>query len=278
MAKLTSTWWGERFLEALEAATDAGRLQRGRSYAGPSRLLEFHIDGAKITAKVRGNVNPYFGVYKEPKYSLDIALQPIPAAAWKGIVERLAANAGWLSRLLLGEVPEDIETAFRAAGHTLLPYRAQDLKSQCSCPDYANPCKHIAGTYYHLAQLIEQDPFLLFQLRGLSREALHRELAKTPLGKALSAQLKADDQPPTPEPRPQRFPAAPLVPNEAMDLHAFWQGGRLPDAVPEPPPAIPALLLRRAGDRPGFWHRDNAFIEAMSEVYRVVEGKNRERL
>ena len=278
MAKLTSTWWGARFLEALEAATDAGRLQRGRSYAGPSRLLEFHIDGAKITAKVRGNVNPYFGVYKEPKYKLDIALQPIPAAAWKGIVERLAANAGWLSRLLLGEVPEDIETAFRAAGHTLLPYRAQDLKSHCSCPDYANPCKHIAGTYYHLAQLIEQDPFLLFQLRGLSREALHRELAKTPLGKALSAQLKADDQPPTPEPRPQRYPAAPLVPSEAMDLHAFWQGGRLPDAIPEPPPAIPALLLRRAGDRPGFWHRDNAFIEAMSEVYRVVEGKNRERL
>ena len=278
MAKLTSTWWGARFLEALEAATDAGRLQRGRSYAGPSRLLEFHIDGAKITAKVRGNVNPYFGVYKEPKYKLDIALQPLPAAAWKGVVERLAANAGWLSRLLLGEVPEDIETAFRAAGHTLLPYRAQDLKSQCSCPDYANPCKHIAGTYYHLAQLIEQDPFLLFQLRGLSREALHRELAKTPLGKALSAQLKADDQAPTPEPRPQRYPGAPLVPNEAVDLHAFWHGGRLPDAVPEPPPGIPALLLRRAGDRPGFWHRDNAFIEAMSEVYRVVEGKNREKL
>ncbi len=112
----------------------------------------------------------------------------------------------------------------------------------------------------------------------MSREALHRELAKTPLGKALSAQLKADDQPPVPEPRPQRYPAAPLVPNQTMDLHAFWQGGSLPDAVPEPPPAIPALLLRRAGDRPGFWHRDNAFIEAMSEVYRVVEGKNRERL
>ena len=278
MSKLTSTWWGERFLEALEAATDAGRLQRGRAYAGPSRLLEFHIDGAKIRARVRGNKNPYFGVYKEPKYKLDIALQPIPAAAWKGIVERLAANAGWLSRLLLGEVPEDIETAFRAAGHTLLPYRVQDLKSQCSCPDYANPCKHIAGTYYHLAQLIEQDPFLLFQLRGLSREALHRELAKTPLGKALSAQLKADDQPPTPEPRPQRYPDAPWVPNVAMDLHAFWHGGGLPDVVPEPPPAIPALLLRRAGDRPAFCHRDNAFIEAMSEVYRVVEGKNRERL
>jgi uncharacterized Zn finger protein len=175
-------------------------------------------------------------------------------------------------------VPEDIESAFRAAGHTLLPYRAQDLKSQCSCPDHANPCKHIAGTYYHRAQLVEQDPFLLFQLRGLSREALHRELSNTPLGKALSAQLKADDQPPVPETRPQRYPAAPLVPGTAPDLHAFWQGGLLPEALPEPPPAIPALLLRRAGDRPAFWHRDNAFIEAMSEVYRVVEGKNRERL
>jgi hypothetical protein len=81
-----------------------------------------------------------------------------------------------------------------------------------------------------------------------------------------------------PEARPQRYPAAPLVPNEAMDLRAFWHGGSLPDAVPERPPTIPAPLLRRAGDRPAFWHRDNAFIEAMSEVYRVVEGKNRDRL
>jgi uncharacterized Zn finger protein len=278
MPKLTSTWWGERFLEALEAATDAGRLQRGRAYAGPSRLLEFHIEGAKIRAKVRGNKNPYFGVYKEPKYQLSIQLQAIPAAAWKGIVARLAANAGWLSRLLLGEVPEDIETAFRAAGHALLPYQAKDLTSQCSCPDYAKPCKHVAGTYYHVAELIEQDPFLLFQLRGLSREALHRELVKTPLGQALSAQLKADDQPPMPEPRPQRYPAAPLSPGEPMDLHAFWHGGPLPESPPEPPPAIPALLLRRAGDRPAFWRRDNSFIEAMSEVYRIVEGKNRDRL
>jgi len=278
MSRLTSTWWGERFLEALEAATDAGRLQRGRSYAGPSRLLEFHIDGAKIRAKVRGNKNPYFGVYKEPKYNLEIQLQAIPPAAWRGIVERLAANAGWLSRLLLGEVPEDIETAFRAAGYTLLPYRAQDLKGHCSCPDYANPCKHIAGTYYHVAQLIEQDPFLLFQLRGLSRDALHRELVKTPLGKALSAQLRADDQPPTPQPRSHRYPPAPMVPGEAVDLHGFWHGGTLPQDLPEPPPAIPALLLRREGDRPAFWTRDNSFIEAMGEIYRIIEGKNRERL
>ena len=63
-----------------------------------------------------------------------------------------------------------------------------------------------------------------------------------------------------------------------MDLHTFRHGRTLPEALPEPPPAIPALLLRSTGDRPAFWHRDNAFIEAMSEVYRVVEGKNRERL
>jgi uncharacterized Zn finger protein len=278
MPKLTSTWWGNRFLEALEAATDRGRLERGRAYAGPTRILEFHLDGPKISAKVRGNINRYFGVYKEPKYKLEIQLQPIPAAAWKGIVERLAGNAGWLSRLLLGEVPEDIEAAFRAAGHHLLPDQAKELHSQCSCPDYANPCKHIAGAYYHVAQLIEQDPFLLFQLRGLGREALHKELVKTPLGKALSAQLKADDQPPEPAPRPNRYPAAPLLEGATIDLAAFWSGGPLPAAPPEPPPPIPALLLRREGDRPPFWNRDNSFIEAMGEIYRIVEGKNRERI
>ena len=176
MAKITRTWWGERFLEALESCTDPGRLRRGRSYAGSRRLLAFDIEGNTIQSTVRGNVNPYFGVYKEPRYKVEIQLKKVPTTAWKKIIAQLSHNAGWLSRLLLGEVPEDIEKAFDNTPYHLLPHSAQDLHTHCSCPDWANPCKHVAGTYYRVAGLLDQDPFLLFQLRGLTREALRKEL------------------------------------------------------------------------------------------------------
>ena len=68
MARPGKTWWGQRFIEALEGFTDRARLQRGRGYSGESRILAFAIADGVVSATVRGNVNPYFGVYKEPRY------------------------------------------------------------------------------------------------------------------------------------------------------------------------------------------------------------------
>lgn len=67
MAQFSRTWWGKRFIEALEQFTDSARLGRGRSYASAGKILEYKIDKNKITAKVKGSINPYFGVYKEPR-------------------------------------------------------------------------------------------------------------------------------------------------------------------------------------------------------------------
>lgn len=228
MTKISRTWWGQRFLSALESCTDPGRLQRGRSYAGPSRLLEFQINDDTVRARMRGNVNPYYGVYKEPRYKIEIRLKKIPANQWKTIIKRLTENAGWLSRLLLDEVPEDIDKAFANTGHSLLPRNARDLHTQCSCPDWARPCKHVAGAYYHVAGLMDRDPFLLFQLRGLTREALHKELVKTTFGKALAAQLQAE-RTHRPEPAVNRYPPAPAVQVEtSLSYKEFWNGKRLP--------------------------------------------------
>ena len=74
------TWWGSRFLEALEGFTDSGRLQRGRGYSSDSRILDFAITNGLVTATVRGNVNPYLGVYEEPHYKTRIRMAPISAA------------------------------------------------------------------------------------------------------------------------------------------------------------------------------------------------------
>jgi uncharacterized Zn finger protein len=279
MVKISRTWWGTRFLTALESCTDAGRLRRGRSYAGPSRLLEFQIDGDRIRSKIRGNVNPYFGVYKEPRYTIEIRLVQIRAKEWKTIIKRLTGNAGWLSRLLLGEVPEDIDEAFARTKRSLLPRSSSELRTECSCPDWANPCKHVAGTYYHVARLMDQDPFLLFQLRGLTREALQKELIKSPLGKALASQLQEDEFP-FPEPTANRFPPAPIEQAESsMSYKQFWNGKRLPQEHHEKgDDGISALIIRREGDSPPFWPRDNSFIAAMSEIYRRVQSKNKDRM
>jgi uncharacterized Zn finger protein len=275
MAKQMSlTWWGRDFIAALESITDTGRLQRGRSYSGDGRILDFEIAGEKVIATVRGNKNPYFGVYKEPRYQVQITLTPIPAKEWKLVIERLAENAGWLTRLLQGEVPSDIATAFNNAKVGLLPASGKELKARCSCPDYANPCKHIAGTYYRVAGLLDQDPFLLFQLRGMPHDKLQKALSATPLGRALAGQIASDV--PLPEPQATVYPSITAQPVEASpDYPNFWRGSPLPKPRQHNGPRIPALAIRREGERPPFWHRENSFIEAMSELYLMVEKKNR---
>jgi hypothetical protein len=94
----------------------------------------------------------------------------------------------------LGEMPQDIEQAFAKAGLSLFPARHNDLKTECSCPDWSNPCKHIAAVYYLLGEEFDRDPFLIFQLRGMSREeflGILGESASPGIASATFARLTA---------------------------------------------------------------------------------------
>jgi uncharacterized Zn finger protein len=106
------------------------------------------------------------------------------------VIALIASKASFISRLLLNEIPDNIEEEFALLGLNLLPRSRKDFDISCSCPDWGNPCKHIAGVYYLVAAELDRDPFLLFELRGLSRQDLHSELVKSPLGQALSAELQ----------------------------------------------------------------------------------------
>lgn len=279
MTDISRTWWGQRFLKALDACTDSGRLSRGRAYSKPRRLLEFSIEGTRVTAQLRGNVNPYFGVYKEPRYRVEIALKRIPATKWTRVVKSIAGNAGWMSRLLLREMPDDIEQAFATSSLSLLPHSPSDLNTHCSCPDWANPCKHVAGTYYHMAELLDKDPLLLFQLRGLSPEELRRELRKTPLGKAMAAHLE-DGAEQALQLCTTRFPQPALAPlDETINQREFWGGAPLPPHQSRAnAPGVAALLIKKQGDYPPFWNNNNSFIEAMEQIYEQVCTKNKDSL
>jgi uncharacterized Zn finger protein len=84
----------------------------------------------------------------------------------------MAGRAVFAARLLAGEMPREIDEVFRARRASLFPERPKDLKAACTCPDWANPCKHVAAVHYVLGDTFDRDPFLLFELRGRPRTAV----------------------------------------------------------------------------------------------------------
>jgi uncharacterized Zn finger protein len=279
MAQFSRTWWGQRFIAALEKITDSGRLSRGRSYANGGKVKSFEIKDGVVSAKVRGSVNPYFGVYKEPLYTTVVEIQPISKAKWETAIAYISSKAGFISKLLLNEIPDNIEDAFNTLNLHLLPSSRTDFKTHCSCPDSSNPCKHIAGVYYLVAAELDRDPFLLFELRGLSRTALHQELAKSPLGIALSTELNTQKAEPIPV-KSYYTQLATQAPASELGLREFWHGTKQLSKTIESASqsSVPALLIKKQGDFPPFWERDNSFITTMEELYERVKSKNRELL
>jgi uncharacterized Zn finger protein len=277
MAQFSRTWWGKRFIAALEQFTDPGRLGRGRSYANNGRILDYTLANGKVTAKVRGSINPYFGVYKEPIYKTSITIKAITAADWTKVIRQIASRADLVTKLLMNEMPDTIEDAFSELGLHLLPHSERDFVTTCSCPDYANPCKHIAGVYYLLASALDNDPFVMFELRGLSRDDLRAELARSPLGQILADALVETEIPVAPVEsyytRPGRKPAA-----RATSHKEFWTGAkRLPALQSVSSQAsVPALLIKKQGDYPPFWPKDASFINVMEELYGRVREKNQQ--
>lgn len=276
MAQFSKTWWGKRFIEALEEFTDSARLARGRSYARNDKIKEYEITKGQIIALVRGSVNPYFDVYKEPLYNTSIEIKKIGAADWSKAISILGSKASWISKLLMNEVPDNIEEAFTQLNLHLLPHNRQDFKTNCSCPDWSNPCKHIAGVYYLVASKLDRDPFLLFELRGIDRAKLKLELAKSPLGKVLSAALSSEEISPIPVDSYYTKPKKVLAANDSLNLKDFWLGSkRLPQTIEAPSPtSISAIAIKKAGDFPPFWHQDISFITVMEELYQRVRTKN----
>jgi uncharacterized Zn finger protein len=277
MAQFGRTWWGERFLTALERFTDRRRLDRGRSYASNGRIVEHRLERGTVVAQVRGSVNPHFGVYEEPIYRTTIKITQISAADWSKVIERIGARADLVTKLLQQEMPDRIEDAFAAAGVHLLPSGRGDFTTDCSCPDWENPCKHIAGVYYLLARDLDRGPFVLFELRGLTRAALHAELVKSPLGEVLASSFKTEDVPLAPA---ESFHTRPTkaAPSTSVSHRTFWSGARrLQPAGPAAPSSqarVPALLVKKQGDYPPFWHKDGSFLEVMEELYERVRTKS----
>jgi uncharacterized Zn finger protein len=158
-----TTWWGARWIDALAAGSPGlrNRLARGRTYARAGRAHDLVIAPGRVTAKVTGT-------RCEP-YEIEIAIPPFGDEIWEEAVRAMASEAAFSAELLAARMPARIDEAFAKAGAALFP-ASEDLETSCSCPDWANPCKHVAATHYVLGQAFDRDPFLLFELRGRTRD------------------------------------------------------------------------------------------------------------
>ena len=279
MSTKTKTWWGERLLDALEEFTDSGRLARGRAYASDHRIKQWLIKKGVVQAKIRGNKNPYFGVYTEPTYETQVQMAHLTQAQWKKIIARLTQQAGFIAKLLVNEIPENIEEVFAEFNTHLLPNSYKDFKVSCNCPDYAVPCKHIAGVCYRIASVLDNNPLLLFEMRGLAPEKLHQELIKSPLGKILADAQATEISELTPTASFYTQPELKAMP-EQIQLKQFWQGTvPLPKELPPHQEAtIPAVLIKKGGDYPTFWQKQSSFIAVMEDFYLRMRKNNQKQM
>ena len=223
-------WWAKRWIGVLEFLNVGSRLQRGRRYARAGQVLDVTIAAGKVTAKVQGS--------RPQPYDVTIDVATLDEATWKKVAESIATEARFSARLLAGEMPQEIEEAFAAAGASLFPTRITELQTECSCPDWANPCKHIAATYYLIGEEFDRDPFLLFTLRGGTKEAVLAELH--------------DATPPVAVRAAEPVPLSP-------DSGAFWDGASAP---PLPLPPLNAEARKRALPAFPFWRAEEA-LDAM---------------
>ena len=181
--KFVENWWADRWIQALKSVMDANRLRRGRSYARKGQVLEIELETGHISARVQGS--------RRTPYKVSIDLQPLSDRQWDKVFDALAEQAIFSAQLLNGEMPPDIEEVFGAVQVPLFPASRGDLKTDCSCPDWANPCKHIAAVYYLLGERFDADPFLLFELRGRSKEEAMAALRERRI-QGMEAEVVAD--------------------------------------------------------------------------------------
>lgn len=247
------SWWSQRFVAVLESFGMGPRLTRGRTYARKGQVTALDVVAGHVTATVQGS--------RARPYRVLIGVPELSAADWDRAEGELASRAIFLAKLLAGEMPTDVEEAFGACGLSLFPATPADLDTACSCPDWANPCKHVAAVYYLLAEAFDTDPFLIFAWRGRGKDEL---LA------GLRARRGGQGPPP-----PQDDETWPAVDGPALAacLDDFWA---LPAALPDerggPRTAVVPDALLRQLDPPEVTVRGVPVDDVLAGAYRALTG------
>ena len=203
-------WWVEQWMELINGYRFKKRLERAWGYAREGHVTSIRFEGRRVHARVQGT--------DDAPYKVKLWLDVLNDDDWGYVLEALAQKARWSAQLLAGIMPADIERAFAASGKRLFPFKLQEVRSECTCPDKANPCKHISAVYFLMGDRFSEDPFVLFQLRGRNRARLLEDLAeyrrKALADLAKKAKSKATSS--------SSSDGTPLPPHAAVQDPALW--------------------------------------------------------
>jgi uncharacterized Zn finger protein len=247
--KMADSWWSQRFTEVLESYGLGTRMQRGRRYARQGQVLSLEVRPPSLVAQVQGS--------RRTPYLVTISLPQPTDAQWHSIDAAIAAKVGFVARLLAGELPHDLEEVFGAAGVELFPASWPALSSECSCPDWENPCKHIAAVLYLFADQLDADPWLLLAWRGRTREQI-LEALRGRVSDGLPGDTSGDG-------RTEVAPWWPFAPGPLPDLPVPALAD-LDHQRPDPPDAVLAALEPLEVRFPD----DTRFIDALGAVYEHI--------
>ncbi len=246
-------WWSQRFIQLLESFGIESRLKRGRTYARGGQVIELDIEPGIVLAKVQGS--------RYTPYKVRIRTKLLSDAQWRRVEKAMSGQALHLAKLLAGEMPREIEQVFTSCRLALFPTSASELKASCTCPDWENPCKHVAATYYILAEQFDLDPFLIFAWRGRDKDELLEQLRTRRGGRATPAATRAGSVPKTP---PTESPMPPLP-------TSFWSSGTAISELELRPFASPApdALLRQLEPTPASPNGED-LAELLAPAYRTL--------
>ena len=160
--KIAASFWGRSWCQHLESLGDySNRLPRGRTYVRDGSVRHLHIEAGCINALVVGS----------DLYEQTIRIQTLAPEKWQNILRRCQGRIGSLIELLQGKISAEILTIVTDREEGLFPLPGE-IRFDCSCPDYASMCKHIAAVLYGVGARLDENPELLFTLRGVNHEAL----------------------------------------------------------------------------------------------------------
>ena len=252
-----STWWSRRFLDVLESFAMGGRLTRGRAYARKGQVISLEIDTGEVRSSVQGS--------RAQPYDVTIVLPVFSEPVWARAEIALSEQALSAAKLLAGEVPPELEEIFSAAGAPLFPTSAKDLDQRCSCPDWGVPCKHLAATFYLLAEAFDADPFLILRWRGRDRQELLDRLRELRGDHATGAAQQVEAP---------RAGAAGILTDVAWpepDPARFWQPPPPLPRRPAPLDVEPGMMLRQLPDPPAILGGARLAV-SLTESYRRFGG------
>ncbi|MDR2177520.1 MAG: DEAD/DEAH box helicase [Treponema sp.] len=246
------TPWGRWFLEVLDSYAMGERLNRGRRYANAGKVLSLSTEGRRVSARVAGSYRPFYTVVID-----------FPALREKDkVLELIEEDPVLLAQIAAGELPEAFLKKLKESGINLIPARWRDMVRACSCPDYGDPCKHMAALYYVLAREVDADPHVLFRLRGIDLSELTKRYGGT-LERQLTAPFEITAAAAHSAPADRIAPARRNVPADSSPAGK----GRPVPAIPEIP-HCGELICSLLPPAPPFCERDFAVI--MAEFYHHV--------